>query len=233
MKKNIFILFFCALPSFLLATQPLVFSTSTGSSSSIYSIPILKEAYQRLGIELIVKEYPSKRSLLSSNSGIIDGELHRISGLQDKFPNLREIKVPIVKLEWVIYSKKYNFVVKGVESIKPYSISTRRGIIRGEKIVSKAKDHLLVNSWPQVLLTLEKDRVDLALISKLTALKILKDNPMEVHVLKPPLDEIYLYHYLHKKNEKLIPKITKVLKEMESAGEIQGIWDQVEKNLIK
>jgi len=233
MKKIIFILFFCSFPSFLLSTQPLVFSTSTGSSSSIYSIPILKEAYQRLGIEFIVKEYPSKRSLLSVNSGEIDGELHRVSSLQDKFPNLREIKVPIVKLEWVIYSKKYNFVVEGIESIKPYSISTRRGIVRGEKIVAKAKGHLLVNSWPQVLLTLEKDRVDLALISKLTALKILKDNPIDVYELKPPLDEIYLYHYLHKKNEKLIPKITKVLKEMELSGEIQAIWDQVKKNLIK
>jgi len=234
MKKNIMILIFCILPSFLFATQTLVFSNSTESSAaSSYAMPILKEAYKRLGLEFTVEKYPAKRSLFNADKGITDGEIHRISGLQKEFPNLIEIQVPIVKLEWMIYSKKHNFKVDGIESIKPYSISTRRGIIFAERIVKKARSHLLVNGWVQVLATLELDRVDLALIPKIPALKLLQKNSKEVHVLMPPYQEFYLYHYLHKKHEKLIPKITKVLKEMESSGGILDIWNQVDKSLIK
>jgi len=234
MKKNIFILIFCLLPSLLLASGTLNFSNSTESSAaSSFALPILTEAYKRLGIEFTVTKYPAKRSLISANLGKSDGEIHRISGLQKEFPNLIEIKVPIVKLEWMLYSKNYNFKVEGIKSIKPYSISTRRGIIFAERIVSKAKNHLLVNGWMQVLATLEHERVDLALIPKIAASKILQKNPMRIYALMPPFQEFYLYHYLHKKNQNLIPKITKVLKEMEKSGEITDIWNQIEKNLIK
>src|SRR6516164_7155708 len=55
---------------------------------------ILTEAYQRLGITIVLKTFPAERALLISNSGVeSDGELLRISGLGKDYPNL--VVVPV------------------------------------------------------------------------------------------------------------------------------------------
>ncbi len=55
-------------------------------------VPILQEAFARNNINFKATHYPSARSLVMSNSGAADGELHRVYNFQEvskgKYPNL-------------------------------------------------------------------------------------------------------------------------------------------------
>jgi len=59
-------------------------------------VPILKEAFKRNGIKFNAVYHPSLRSLVLSNSGATDGELHRVYDFHkasgDKYPNLIRIE---------------------------------------------------------------------------------------------------------------------------------------------
>lgn len=231
MRKNTLILILMILPNLAFGVESLVFGTNNGDIVANFSSSVLKSAYQKMKIEISIKEAPPKRALMNANLGKVDGELHRIEGLQKKFSDLREVSVPVVQLEWVLFSKKHKFVVQGVDSLKPYSVSTRRGIVFAEKMVEVAKRHHLVNDWKQALLTVNGGRIDLALLPRILGLVALKETPMDVYSLEPPIKTIYLYHYLHKKHESLVPQVTKVLEEMRDSGEIKRIWDQVEQTL--
>ena len=49
---------------------------------------ILKEAYGHLNIDISTKVLPSERALRIANSGVLDGDIHRIIGLENMYPNL-------------------------------------------------------------------------------------------------------------------------------------------------
>ena len=57
------------------------------------SEPILREAYQQLGIQITVKLAPGERALNEANSGRWDGDLNRKAGLEKKYRNL--IMIPV------------------------------------------------------------------------------------------------------------------------------------------
>ena len=54
-----------------------------------------------------------------------------------------------------------------------------------------------------------------------------------IQSLQPPLVKLSLYHYLHKKHEKLVAQVTKVFREMEEAGKIQQILAETEAELLQ
>ncbi len=74
---------------------------------------------------------------------------------------------------------------------------------------------------------LNKGRVDIVLTAHLTGLHGIKEAGVKgVKMLAPPVEEYALYHYLHKKNADLIPKLIPILKKMEKEGKIKNIWSQ-------
>jgi len=71
---------------------------------------VLNEAYQRLGINMQIKKFPAERALYTSNSGLVDGELCRVEGLDKTYTNLIRIPVAVSKVEHVIFSKSSNYI---------------------------------------------------------------------------------------------------------------------------
>ena len=51
--------------------------------------------------------------------------------------------------------------------------------------------------------------------------------------LKPHVQYFDVFHYLHKKKAYLVPKVTKILKEMKASGEIDRISKQSLIDLLK
>ncbi len=76
-------------------------------------------------------------------------------------------------------------------------------------------------------------RVEVAVTDKFKGLSILSDlknsgeDIRKIVMLEPQIFPIKLYHYLHKKNENLIPKITTSLQEMEKEGVIKEKFDSI------
>jgi len=230
-KITVLLLFLCMLPLF--SSQKLKFVTVQNSVMSDVTQQVLKEAYSRLGIEIIIEYYPAKRSLILANEGKeYDGELHRIIGMEKRFPNLVRVPVFIYLLEGMVVSKKINFEVKGWESLKPYTIAVRRGIAFTVNGTAKM-DRVILNSNEHLFQMLDNDRIDIIVLSRINALKYLKtQKASKSGILEPPVQVYEMYHYLHKKNNYLVPKLTRVLKDMQTEGLIQKIRNDYLKGLL-
>lgn len=215
------------------AQESLVFSSIGGSSVSKIITPILSSAYRRLGIDIEFKLYPASRALRFSTSGKEDGEAYRTIDFNYEASNLIRVDVVIAEVEWWVYAKHLKFEIEDESSLKPYRVSSRRGILVADKMLIDVQKKQLVNTFFQTLAILNAGRVDLALVPKWMSLSILKKDPMDIYPLKPAIRIDKLYHFLHEKHRKLVPKITKVLKVMEQEGDINRIWQAVEKQNLK
>ena len=51
-----------------------------------------------------------------------------------------------------------------------------------------------------------------------------------IRILEPPVDQLVLYHYLHKRHAALAEKLEAVLTRMEQEGELKTIQEQAVQN---
>ncbi len=206
------------------AGKPMVFSTIEGGSVAPIVMSILTSAYAELGIDVEFKFYPPSRGVLIADAGLYDGEAFRGMDFISEDTNLLPVMVVIIEVDWWVYAKDIQFEVDGYKSLATYSVSSRRGILAADNILQYARKKQMLNTFEQTLLTLDAGRVDLAIIPARVAFAILKDKPMDIYPLSPPIRVDKLYHFLHKKHKKLIPKITETLKRMEKNGVMKRIW---------
>lgn len=174
---------------------------------------LLTDAYTLLGIPIEMKIMPNKRSLFASNSGRVDGEAGRIAGMEKEFPNLVMIPEFLYSLNVLVYSKNLNFTVDGWGSLRSYRI----GILRGAKyaeIGSRGMNTLIVSYGTQLFQALDADRIDVAVLHDSGNLSL--SGISNIRVLKPPLQKIIIYHYLHKKHRKLIPALNCAIRKVKN-----------------
>lgn len=197
------------------------------------SYTVLKEAYQKLNIDVQVKKFPAKRAIHMANDGESDGAVNRIMGMDKKYPNLIRVPVSINFSEIVIYTKTNDFVVNGWESLKPYRIGIRRGIkVLEDGTFGMNVDPVATNE--QLFRKLDAGFNDVVLMGRIAGVTVLKTLPFhDLRILEPPLLTIKLYHYLHKKNAPLKPNITTVLHAMERSGRIHQIREEMARALLR
>jgi polar amino acid transport system substrate-binding protein len=206
--------------------EKLVFSAIQGSTTTVISKKVVDEMYRRMGIEISAAYYPGKRALIFANEGKTDGELQRIAGMDQKFPNLLMIPVPVNILEGMVFTKETEFTVNGWESLRPYRIGIRRGIIFSDKGCA-GMNTTVVNTNEQLFEILDQGLVDIIVITRLNGLDVAGRLKIPgIRALEPPIETYPLYHYLHVKNKHLAPKLTSVLQAMEKEGVIRHIRKQ-------
>lgn len=206
------------------AADTLVFSKpGPNAYAADISQIVLAEAYARLGIEISTQIFPAERSLTMSNSGKVDGEVNRIFGIEQNYSNLVRIPVAINWIEGIAYTNSENISITGWESLRPYSIGIRIGTKFAE-IGTKGMNVKAITSTDQMFMMLEKFRVDVVISTRIDGmLTSHKFKLKNISPLDPPLARFKLFHYLHTKHQKMVPRITKILKEMESKGRIREI----------
>jgi len=207
-------------------TTNLVFSTFNAYTLSQVVSAILTRAYANLEIDIAVRYLPGKRALVTSNSGQVDGELFRISGMSQHFENLIAVPAPILELHTTVYSRDYQFKVQGWDSLRSYHIGFLRGFKKAEQSTSGMNVYQ-DDSLEKLFKLLAKGRIDLVVESSLGAGVILKRTFLaKIKALYPPVDNFHIYHYLHKKNRHLLKPLTEVLRAMQKNGEIDTIIEQ-------
>ncbi|KMT63678.1 substrate-binding periplasmic protein [Catenovulum maritimum] len=204
-----------------LPNSTLIFAQNSLGDTFVCAQRALSTAYKKLGYDVYYRTLPNKRALKESNSGQSDGELLRVAGLEIEYPNLIRVPVPLCSVESVLIGKK---TVKAdrFEDLKNYSIGITTGFIDQEKLVREYnlkatrayKNEILIE------LLLHK-RVDLIFLTTDDAHKILNSPDGDQYKIIEGLNrDIYLYHYLHKQHQTLIPLITAQLEQMTKDGEI-------------
>ncbi len=226
-----FMVVYLAGTSSLHAQQTLIFSTIVNSNSAKISEQVIREAYRRLGFDIEVVAMPARRALEVSNDGEVDGELHRIYGLDKRWKNLVRVPNKVNVLEATVFTKRVKFDVAGWNSIKPYVVGVRRGIQFSNRNTD-GMSRQIVNSIQSLFDILKFDRVEVVVTSLVNGLSELKEAKLSmIRPLSPSIEIYPLYHYLHKKHLSLVPKVNAVLEDMKNEGLIERIRQQGITNL--
>ncbi len=184
---------------------------------------IIRRAYARIGITVEYKTFPAERALRMSNDGQSDGELVRIEGIDEKYPNLIRIPVSHVTAEQMAFAQDPTIVIDGWESLRPYTIAFHRGYKVAEKNTIGMDRHL-TGKDSSAFNVVENERVDIAIANRFTGEKIIRDLDLtNVTMLLPPIQRDPLFHYVHIKHATLVEEITQILKTMSEQGEFDSI----------
>lgn len=195
---------------------------------------ILKEVYKRLNIQVEFVDLPALRCLQESSTGNLDGEVHRNINVQNQYPDLIMVKPAINYIEPSVFSFDSSIMVKDWDSIKDYSITIVRGVGSSEDGTKGMKNVTAVTQPEQMFNMLDKNRATIAICDAFSGLVLLKEMKLEnkIFLIKPPLQRIYIYHFLNKKNIDLVPKVEKVLKEMQESGELELLRQRIIRNYL-
>jgi len=213
------------------AKETFVFSTFHSTPFVTICETVVRTAYQKMGIEIKILNFPGERAIRTSNQGEIDGELFRNIDVSQRYSNLQIIPIPIASTDVVVFSK-IKFPVKSWESLRPYSIGVERGFKFVETNTQGMKIHT-INTIKKTFQLLVLDGVDVVVQSRIEGLYEIKNLGIKgIHVLEPPIAIEPVYHHLHKKHTSLIPKVTRILLKMEKDGELLKIKNEVIKNYL-
>jgi polar amino acid transport system substrate-binding protein len=234
--KNIIVLIvllelFFTLPA---SSQTLTISTLSSHPNIVQNAElIMREAYRRIGFDIVVVKYPNQRAIQTANAGKVDAELFRKKeGIEERFPNLIQVPVCINLAEFVVFTKDVEFPVQGWESLLPYEVNYERGIKAVEMNLLKGTNAVTVSSSEQAYKKLHTGRTDVVIDNRLDGLRTLEQLGIEdIRILGPPLLIVESFHYLHIKNRHLLEPLTKALQEMKAEGVIAEIYRRVDEGL--
>jgi len=187
---------------------------------------IVKTLFQRIGVKAVTVTLPSERSLINANTGIDDGNIARIKGIEKKYANLVRVPEKIIDFDFVVFSKNVDFEVKSWDSLKPYNVAFINGWKAFEKKVKQYKSLVRAKGTDQLFGLLNSDRTDVVLYDRWSGLWWLKQHPGNIRYLQPPIASFKLYLYLHKKHKKLVPELARALQTMKQDGTYQKIFQQ-------
>lgn len=224
---NCTLIIFLLLSMPLMADQQLELATVANSPDTTVSASILKKAYRRLGIDITVLELPASEALQRANSGQADGEVQRIDGISHNFPNLIQVPIPINYIQGAVFSKKKKRKLRGWHSLRTFRIGLVKGVIFAEK-GTRGMQVQVAGSYDQLIDLLLNDQVDLIVLPYINGAAAIRQHPRGEQLHLNGIIETYLlYHYLHKKHEKLLPAITARLKKMLLNGTIPDMRREI------
>lgn len=186
---------------------------------------LYQEIGKRTGLTFKIQPLPAERALSNANSGIDDGDVCRIAGLDKTYPNLVQSPEPVLSYKMKVFSRSVDFTVKGADSLKPYDV----GILTGWKIVERTVvgTHSLssVETVDQLIKMVQNKKVDIIVIEEMQGRAMMaKMGANNLKILEPALIEGQWYPYLNKKHADLIPPITAAIRSMKQDGTYQKIY---------
>jgi polar amino acid transport system substrate-binding protein len=215
------------------AQERLVLVTPVNTVDTVISEVITREAYRRIGIDVEIKKYPGERALRIADSGKADGEVQRIDGIAAQYPNLIQVHPAINYIEGTAFTRTKTFAINGWESLRPY----RLGYIRGIKFAERNTRNMnssSVSDYRNLFKMLSNDRFEVVVSPRLNGLFQMRQLDIrDVRELKPAIMRFDLFHYLHNKHAKLVPKISAVFSEMAASGELAAIRKHVIEVLLE
>jgi polar amino acid transport system substrate-binding protein len=172
----------------------------------------LTPIYKNLGIELKTIGLPSKRSLTLSNQGRLDGELLRMTGLEESYPDLISVPITLYQMRAYAYTIDGNKELKNASDILHFSVAIHRGVHWEESFANQLPRYVSrVGSTMQKFKLLTLGRVDYVLSSEQRAEEIIVKHFSTEKIVRvsPIIGQVNLIHYLHKKHEHIIPTLLK------------------------
>jgi polar amino acid transport system substrate-binding protein len=184
------------------------------------------EAFRRIGVELRLVKLPAERALLLANDGLRDGDLTRIAGLEEQYPNLVRVPEKLIDWDFAAFSKDAS-IPANFEAIRRHSV----GLIKGWKIYERntagAVHVTTVDDPEQLFRLLDRDRIEVALYARLMGLALIQKQGLKnIRPLEPSLASRAMYVYLNKRHAELVPKLAEALRALKREGFYQRVYQQ-------
>jgi polar amino acid transport system substrate-binding protein len=195
---------------------------------------MLRAVYAKLNIKLAFEDVPGKRALALSSAGEVDGEIQRIGTLSSDYPTLIQETPAINYIEPAVFTTKLRFDVAGWNSIREYSIGIVRGVGSSEAGTRGMARVTATTSLENMIRMLDADRFEVMVTDLFSGLVAVRKLNLQTRIvpLSPPLERIHIYHYLHERHRDLVPKVGKVIAQMEASGELAMLRDALVKQVL-
>ncbi len=195
---------------------------------------VAREALRRIGYNIDVIRMPAERALRSSNSGLIDGDISRIAGLETIYPNIIRVPEKIIDWSFNAFSKKPVNLEKGWDSLANQDVAIITGWKIFERNLPKSATLIKADNVKQLFSLLQKDRTSIILYEAWGGKYLIKKSQMqEIEIRQPPLAVKEKFIYLHKKHKALIPRLSKALADMKKDGSYDRLVEKHLAPLIK
>jgi polar amino acid transport system substrate-binding protein len=193
---------------------------------------ITKERFARSGLNVILQPTSNAQALEQANSGVLDGDIMRVSGADKKYPNL--IQVPGEVMEgygFMAFTKNRDLKLpEGWKSLKAYRVGTMQDRVQVDNRLAEF-DIVPVEKFSnpsQLFTALHRGKVDVVIHERLTGYEILHNVGFkDIIAIEPPLDSKKMYLHLNKKHEALVPKLDDALKSMINDGTVKKLTDDI------
>lgn len=204
--------------------ENIVLSAIDKEQTHAVAAEILTEVYGQIGYNVSFKYVSPNRSLKYANDGVTDGDVARIAGTESKFTNLIPVSIPIMWFYGGVFTKSVKKNIESWGDLDGLRVGTIRGI-RYSDIGTEGMNRHFADDMTSLFNMLDRDQVDVV-VSVVAAgeIEVLQNFPNKgIHLAGKPIFKAPLYHFLHKKNIKLIPLLETVLKEMEQEGTLGSL----------
>ena len=180
---------------------------------------VLGLAFERMGYQLEIQEFPTERSLKMADSGAVDGELLRTRGIESQYPDLIRAPEAIANAEFMIFSRTPLDVKPTWQTLVGKSV----GVIIGMKIIEQnipaGARKIEVRGSKPLFELLTKERVDCIVFPHLLGEAFLqKHGIQDIIINKPALMKMPLFTYFHNSQAELAPVLAQTLRAMKDDG---------------
>lgn len=186
---------------------------------------IAREAFRRIGREIVVDIQPGERALINANSGLNDGDLMRTPGFEKGYPNLIQVPEKIGDMDFMAYT--HHTEIKGPITWDALA-SQVVGYASGWKIYErnvKARELTIVRSVEDLFPLLDLKRADLVLADRWQGQYAARKQGSAARLLEPPLTSSPMFIYLNKRHAAIVPAVARALAAMKTDGAYQKIYD--------
>ncbi len=207
------------------AETPLKITAISNATIATTSVAVLKEVYERAGLQVSFEFLPAKRGIRVANSGLSDGEAIRSIRAVEGFPNLVRVDIPIGKDELVAYALNNLDHFAPQSDLSRYRIGILRGDRAAEKMAGNSEIHRF-RKFEHAVEMLLRGRIDIAIGWQRNFEPVLAKRPdaKGIHRISHDLLHSVGYHFLHKKHRHLVGRLEKAIKELWASGRIDEIW---------
>lgn len=205
-----------------LQAAPFVISATQGNPINEPGYLIVSRAYERLGIQTELREFPASRALMMANSGKVDAELGRNPIIEKNYVNLLRIPVQTLQLHTVAITMDQEAAFSEWADLRPLSVGYVRGALRVEARLS-SREMMAVNNPVQLLDLLRSGRADAIVVNQIVARHIVRQQPDASKFHSQIIDTETPYHYVHKKHIELVEDLVLQFQSMKSSGEMKRI----------
>jgi polar amino acid transport system substrate-binding protein len=214
-------------------------SLTTGALPPITSAPghpgfideLARAAFKRVGVEVEVSTVPTERSLINVNAGLDDGDIFRVAGVEQEYPNVVRIPEKTLDNDFVAYATRSDIQIRDWADLRPYSVAYATGWKPYERNVQGVKELTKTPSIHELVPLLEKGRVDLILMDRWQGQWVVHQQGAKVRLLEPPLARFEMFMYLNKKHVALVSGVARALADMKADGTYQKLFDMYLKPL--